>query len=258
MQLAPARRPTPPLGQVKERIRQTLLAQSVRGAGRGEGRGRSSAALRRGRSLEEAGHGAGPDRAEERAARARRGRCRRSTRPALVARAFELKRGEIEPEPFPVPQRLGVHRAAGGPGRRALPELTEVQDRVQGRPGRGEGAARRRARVAAELRARAETRRPGEGGRAPSASCARRRPRWSGRGQPLGDLGASRALEEAAFALPGEGALRAGARRRRATRCCACSRRRPSTRRPSRRRRRRLVGHRCAQQKQQPALPART
>ena len=117
-----------------------------------------------------------------------------------MARAFELKAGDVEKEGFPLPQGAAfIALAEVQPSR--LPELKEVQDQVKADLveekafAQGAGPGRR-------AQAQAEKLGPREGGRRARASCARRPPALVGRGQPLGDLGTSAALEDAAFSAP--------------------------------------------------------
>ena len=186
---------------------------------------------------------AGADRPEERALGARRVACRPLDSPALVARAFELKPGEVEPEPFPVGARLRLHRRwpRSRPPRAA---------RAEGGAGQGEGGPRRRRRrwrrrgPGGRRAARARRAgRPREGGGRRSASCARRRPAPGGPRPAAGRPGQrARPWRRRPSPCPRSALSDARARRPAATRCCASSRRSPSTRRPSRRRRRSIVG----------------
>jgi parvulin-like peptidyl-prolyl isomerase len=81
-----------------------------------------------------------------------------------------------------------------------LPELAEVQDKVKAALVRERALERARA-AAAELRTRAA--REGLDKAASALGAVRKEtPGLVGRGQPLGDLGTSRELEEAAYALP--------------------------------------------------------
>jgi peptidyl-prolyl cis-trans isomerase D len=187
----------PALAQVKERIRQTLAAQKggqlvadkVQAVAEG---------LRRGRSLEEVGRIEGLA-VQKSAAFARGDTPPALDSPSLVARAFELQRGETESDPFPV----GAGQAfIGLPETQAskLPELAEVKDKVK--DALVQERTLERARVlAADLRARAE--KAGLDKAATAVGLVRKEtPALVGRGDPLGDLGASRPLEEAAFTLP--------------------------------------------------------
>ena len=187
----------PALASVKDRIRQTLVGQK---GGRllSEKVEAISAGLARGRSLEEVGRVEGLT-VQKSAPFARGESLPPLDSPLLVARAFELKRGEIEKDPFAVG---GGQAFIGVPDIQAskLPELAEVKDKVKA--ALVQEKARQRARtVAAELRARAE--RDGlEKAAAAFGAVRKETPSLVGRGQPLGDLGTGRELEEAAFALP--------------------------------------------------------
>ena len=84
--------------------------------------------------------------------------------PVLVARAFELKRGETEPEPFAVRRAARPSSAVPEIQARELPELKEVKDQVKAdlvqekalraRPRGGGRAARARASATAWRRRR--------------------------------------------------------------------------------------------------------
>lgn len=187
----------PALAQVKDRIRQTLVAQ--KGAGLLSEKVQAvSAGLARGRSLEEEGRIEGLP-VKKSAPFARGENVPPLDSPMLVARAFELERGEIEKRPFAV----GAGQAfIGQPEIQAskLPELAEAKDKVKAALVQEKAMERARV-VAAELRARAE--REGlESAAAAHGAVRKETPSLVGRGQPLGDLGSSRALEEAAFTLP--------------------------------------------------------
>jgi len=187
----------PALTQVKERIRQTLVGQ--KGARLLSDKVTAVAdGLRRGRSLEGVGRIEGL--AVQKSAPFARGEQPPSLdSPLLVARAFELKRGEVASEPFPV----GAGQAFIGlpevqPAK--LPELSEVKDKVKAALVQERALERARAR-AAELKARAD--KEGLDKAATALGLLRKEtPSLVGRGQPLGDLGSGRDLEEAAFTLP--------------------------------------------------------
>ncbi len=192
----------PPLTQVKDRIRQTLLAQRTQALGE-EKMVAVAAALRKGKGLEEAGREQGL--VMKKSAPFARG----ATLPpplsssALQARAFELKAGQVEPEPFAVPSGyVFVALAEVQPPR--VPELKEVQARVKA------DLAEEMALQAARAKARELSGRAAKEGLEKAASSLgfvrKETPGLVGRGQPLGDLGTGSALEDAAFALP-QGAL---------------------------------------------------
>ncbi len=182
----------PPFAQVKERIRQTLVGQRVRTLVEDEAQA-VSGALSRGRSLEQA--------AKERGFSVQKSPpfARADARPfldapLLVARAFELERGRPAPEPVTVPRGYAFVTVSEVQASR-LPELAEVQDRVKS--DLLEEKARAQARERAILvRTRAEK----EGLDKAAAAMGLSRdqtPSLVGRGQPLGELGASAALEAA-------------------------------------------------------------
>jgi peptidyl-prolyl cis-trans isomerase D len=192
----------PPLAQVKDRIRETLLAQRAQTMGE-EKMVAVAAALRRGKGLEEAAREQGM--AVQKSPPFARG----ETVPpplssaALVARAFEMKPGQVDAEPFAVPTGY-VFVGLGDVQASRLPELKDVQDRVKAELAE-EGALQAARARATELRARAE--KTGLDKAASSLGLVRKEtPGLVGRGQPLGDLGTGAALEEAAFTLP-QGAL---------------------------------------------------
>ena len=185
----------PPFALVKDRIHQTLMSQRVRALLEEQMQGISEA-LKRGKSLEDVAKERGFT-VDKSAPLARGADTPPLASAALVARAFELKRGETEPEPFALPtgyayialQEVQAPRAA---------DFKEVQDRVKAELQQETAEAAARAK-AADLKARAESAGPGEGG-------VRRRPRAQG------DRGARRA--RAGARGPGQqcGARRGGLR----------------------------------------------
>jgi len=193
---------TPALSQVKDRIRQTLLSQRARALVE-EKMTAVSAALRRGRGLEEAAREQGL--AVKKSEPFGRGETPPPplSSPAVAARVFELKTGQVEPEPFTTAGGYAfVALADVRPAR--VPELKDVQAKVKADLLDEKALQAARAR-AAEVRARAEK----EGLDKAAAAMGLVRKETAGlvgRGQPLGDLGTGAALEEAAFALP-QGAL---------------------------------------------------
>jgi len=192
----------PPLVQVKDRIRQTLLSQRSRALVE-EKMIAVATALRRGRSLDEAGREQGlPVKKSAAFARSASAPPLLSS-PILVARVFELKPGQVEPEPFPVSGGYAFIGLADVQAPR-VPELKEVQARVKADLALEKALQAARAK-AADLKARAE--KEGLEKAASALGLVRKEtPGLVGRGQPLGDLGTGAALEEAAFALP-QGAL---------------------------------------------------
>jgi peptidyl-prolyl cis-trans isomerase D len=186
----------PAFAQVRDRIRQVLMGQRVRSLVEEQMQGVSDA-LRRGRSLEEVGKERGF--AVHKSAPLSRGAV---TPPlvsaALVARAFELTRGQTEPEGFPMATGYAfISLQEVQPPRAA--EFKEVEARVKSdlQQDRALEAARAKA---LDLKARAAA-----GGLEKAASAlglVRKESSLVSRGQPMGDLGTSATLDAAAFALP--------------------------------------------------------
>jgi peptidyl-prolyl cis-trans isomerase D len=188
----------PPLAQVKDRIRQTLQTQRTRALAE-EKMTAVADALRRGKGLEEAAREQGV--AVKKSTAFARGETVPGplSSPALAARVFELKPGQVEPEPFPVAGGYAfVALAEVQPPR--VPELKEIQDKVKADLVEQKALQAAQAK-AAEVRARAE-----KDGLEKAASAhglvRKETPALVGRGQPLGDLGTGMALEETAFGLP--------------------------------------------------------
>jgi peptidyl-prolyl cis-trans isomerase D len=185
------------LGQVKERIRATLLGQRAEALA-DEKRDSVAAALRHGRSLEDAAK-------EQGLALAKSGPLVRGevteplSSPALVARAFTLKQGEVEKEPFPLARGSAfIALAEIQPPR--TPELAEVENRVK-----ADLLAEKTFEKARETAAALKTRAEKEGLEKAAAAMGfvrKEMPSLVGRGAPLGDLGSAASLDDAAFALP--------------------------------------------------------
>jgi peptidyl-prolyl cis-trans isomerase D len=197
----------PPLAQVKDRIRESLLAQRTQTLGE-EKMIAVAGALRRGKGLDEVGREQGL--AVQKSAPFARG----ETLPpplssaALAARVFELKEGQVDHEPFALPTGYAFVALAEVQAPR-LPDLKEVQARIKTDLAEEKALQAAQAR-AADLRARAE--KVGLDKAASSLGLVRKETAGLvGRGQPLGDLGTGAALEDAAFALP-QGALSAPVR----------------------------------------------
>ena len=186
-----------PFAQVKDRIRQILVGQRVRALLEEQVQGITEA-LKHGKSLEDVAKERGFT-VDKSAPLARGADTPPLASGALVARAFELKRGETEPEPFALPTGYAYIAVQEVQPPRAA-DFKEVQDRVKAELQRetAEEAARAKA---ADLKARAE----GAGlEKAASAAGLVRKATEAlvARGQALGDLGSSAALDEAAYALP--------------------------------------------------------
>lgn len=186
-----------PLSQVRDRIRGTLLARRTQALAATQVQ-QVSAALASGRSLEEAAKE--PGLAVQKSAPLARGAAEPPLdSPALVARAFELKAGETATEGFTVSGgRAFIALTEVQPSR--VPALAEVQARVKADLAKERTAERARQR-AGDLRARAE--KDGLEKAATALGLVRKEtPTPVGRGMALGDLGASLALEQAAYELP--------------------------------------------------------
>ncbi len=186
-----------PLTQVKEPIRERLAMDKVRALAETQSEAVATA-LRGGRTLEDAAKAHG-------LVLAKTGPLSRSDldtplgSQAAVARLFELSKGESDKEPIPTPQGFVFVSLAEVQAPRA-PELKEVQDKV--RADLLDEASREKARALCnDLRVRTSTQSLEKA--ATSLSLTRKEtPALVGRGQPLGDLGTSAALDDAAFALP--------------------------------------------------------
>jgi peptidyl-prolyl cis-trans isomerase D len=188
---------TPALNQVKETVRQALLQQRVAALASDKAQAIGDILAKRG-SLENAAKGQGLQ--VQKSGAFARGEAPPPLSPPAVARAFELKPAELEKEPFSAGRGgyLFIALAESQPARD--PELKDVQDRV--RADVADAAARDQARtLALELRGQAE--KAGLEKAATAHGLVRKETHGLvGHGQPLGDLGTSAALEDAAFALP--------------------------------------------------------
>lgn len=187
-----------PLSEVKEGIRARLSSERTQALAQSQVQS-MSAAIAGGRSLEAAAKELGI--AVQRSGPLARGAAEPPlASAALSARAFELKVGETAREPFPV-----------GPGDQAfialveiqaprVPALSEVQAQVKA------DIARERAAEAARLRAaelRTAAARDGLEKAAAAAGLVRKEtPEAVGRGQALGELGFTPALEQAVYEAP--------------------------------------------------------
>jgi peptidyl-prolyl cis-trans isomerase D len=187
----------PPLSQVKERVRQMVTGQKVQALA-DQKSGGLAAALARGRKLDEAAKEQGL--VVQKSAPLARGETRPPlTSPTLVARAFEMKVGEVDKEGFPLPQGAAfIALAEVQPSR--LPELKEAADRIKN--DLTDEKAFVTAKAAAEgLKVKAE--KQGLDKAAAGSGLVRKEtPALTGRGAPLGDLGTGAALEETAFRIP--------------------------------------------------------
>lgn len=186
-----------PLEQVKPRIRQTILADRAR-ALVDEKMGGMSDAVRRNKSLEEAARAEGL--AVQKSAPLERGKpVPPLAAPALLARAFELTKGEVAKEPFAVGNGYAfIALDEIQPSR--VPELKDVQARVRADLVQEKALARARD-LAQQVRAKAD--KDGLDKAASALGLVRKEtPALVGRGQPLAELGSTAALEEAAYSLP--------------------------------------------------------
>ncbi len=186
----------PALAEVRERLRAGLLGQRARGQAE-EKAAALATRLARGDDLQKAAAAAAL-KLERSAPFARSEPVAPLSSQRLVARAFELKAGELEKEPFALPQGFAFIALVEIQARRD-PELSEVAERVRADVVEEKARARARA-VAAELRGRA-----GKAGlekAAQAMSLVRKETQGLvSRGQPMGDLGASAGLDDVAFAL---------------------------------------------------------
>ena len=186
------------LSEVKEGIRARLSSERTQALAQSQVQS-MSAALAGGRSLEAAAKELGLT-VQKSAPLARGAADPPLASPQLSARAFELKVGETAREPFFV-----------GPGEQAfialvevqaprVPALSEVQAQVKAEIGRERAAEAARAR-AAELRRVAE--KDGLEKAAAAGGLVRKEtPELLGRGQALGELGLTPALEQAVYDAP--------------------------------------------------------
>jgi peptidyl-prolyl cis-trans isomerase D len=188
----------PPLASLKERIRQTLLSQGVRRLLE-EKLGAVAATLQRGRDLEDAAREQGLS-VQKSAPLIRGEGTAPLLSPRLAARAFELKRGEADPEPFPLPRGGWAFIALAEIQPPRIPDFKEAEDRIKGDL-LEEKCLEKAQALAQELRSRAQA--VGLEKAASALGLLRKEtPSLVGRGQPLGDLPAGRALDDAAYGLP--------------------------------------------------------
>jgi peptidyl-prolyl cis-trans isomerase D len=188
---------TLPLAAVKERIRQTILADRVRVLVEEKMRGLSEA-VGRGKSLEEAAKAEGLS--VQKSAPLERGKPVPPLQSAaLMSRAFEMKKGEVAKEPFALPGGYAFIAVEDVQPSR-LPELKDVETRVRADVVEDKALAKARD-LAAQVRARAE--KDGLDKAATALGLVRKEtPALVGRGQPLAELGSTAALEAAAYSLP--------------------------------------------------------
>ncbi len=186
----------PAFAQVKDPIRQRVMAERVQALVQ-EKADAVATALRAGRSLEEAAREQGFT--VQKSAPLARG----DVQPPLASppphpRAFELKKGEASHDPFPVANGYAFI-AVGDIQPTRMPELKEMQDKVRADAIAEKAFAKARA-IAADLLARAQ--RDGLEKAAAALGLVRKQSdALVPRGQPLGDLGASAAVETAVYSL---------------------------------------------------------
>jgi peptidyl-prolyl cis-trans isomerase D len=186
----------PPYAAVRDQIQQAATAERAQALAR-EKADAVAAALRAGRSLEEAGREQGLT-AQKSGPLARADVRPPLSSPTLMAKAFEMKKGETAPDAFP----LGTGYAFVAvddvqPPR--IPDLKEIAEKVRADVVVEKGYARARG-AADALRVRAE--REGLEKAASASSLVRKQTDGLvARSQPLGDLGTSPSLE-AAWTLP--------------------------------------------------------
>ncbi len=187
----------PPLGQVKERIRQLVTDQKVQDLANQKAEAVAKG-LGRGRPLEDVAREQGLT-AQKSPPTARGETPDPLASPTLIARAFELKPGEVEQEAFLVPRGAAfIGLAEIQPSR--LPELKEVQDRVMG--DLVTEKAREKARLLADQIKAQAAKTSLEKAAAASGLVRKETPSMVARGQSLGDLGAGAAVDEVAFSIP--------------------------------------------------------
>jgi peptidyl-prolyl cis-trans isomerase D len=187
---------TPAFGVLRDRINKTLMGQRVRTLLEEQLQGIQEA-LRHGKSIDDVAKERGFT-VDRSAPLARGAETPPLNSPALVARAFELKRGETEAEPFQLPTGYAFISVQDVQAPRPA-DFKEVQDRVKAdlQQEKAFEAARLKA---ADLKGRASS--AGLEKAAAGLELVRKEtPALVSRGQPLGDLGTSAALDEAAYVL---------------------------------------------------------
>jgi peptidyl-prolyl cis-trans isomerase D len=185
-----------PLGAVKERIRPMVTAEKTQKV-LDEQVGRAQATLRTG-SLEDAAKAIGQSVVTS-PAFSLAAPPEPLSSPALAARAFALKSTDTDRDGFPVSRGHVFFRVAEVKPARAA-ELTEVQDKIKAELLEEKALALALGQAEA-VRARAEAQGL-EKAAAASKLVRKETPALVGRGQALGELGDSAAVEEAAFGLP--------------------------------------------------------
>jgi peptidyl-prolyl cis-trans isomerase D len=186
----------PPFAQVKPTLHQTLLGQRVRALFDEQSQAITDA-LRHGKALEDVAKERGFP-VQKSAPLARGETTPPLGSPALVSRAFQLKRGEAEPEPFPLPTGYAfIALREVQPPRPAEFKEVETKVKLDLQNEKAQEAAKARA---AELKARAE--KDGLEKAATALGLVRKEtPALVPRGQPLAELGTGAALEQTAYSL---------------------------------------------------------
>ena len=187
----------PPFAAVKGQLRETVLADRVQALVHDKAEAVATA-LRAGRGLEDAAREQGFT-VQKSAPLSRADTQPPLGNPTLLARAFELKKGEAAKDPLPVPNGQAFIAVDDiQPSR--MPELKDVLDKVRA-DAIGEKAFARARVTATELRARAER----EGLEKAAAALGATRKQTDAlvpRGQALGELGSSASVENAVYPLP--------------------------------------------------------
>jgi peptidyl-prolyl cis-trans isomerase D len=188
---------TPALGQVKERIRSTILGQKAASLA-DEKSTTISEALRRGKTLDDAAKEQGL--AVAKSSPFARGEAPPPlASPAVTAKAFGLALKQTAPEPFALPRGIAFISLAEIQAPR-LPGLEEVKARIKDELVE-EGALAKARDAAAALRSKAE--KDGLEKAATAGGLVRKETAGLvGRGSAMGDLGSSLALDSAVFLLP--------------------------------------------------------
>jgi peptidyl-prolyl cis-trans isomerase D len=186
----------PPFAEVKPQLQKTVLADRAQTLVHDKAEAMATA-LRAGRGLEDAAREQGLT-VQKSAPLSRNDTQPPLGNPTLLARAFELKKGEASKDPLAVPNGQAFIAVDDiQPAR--TPELKDVVDKVRADV-IGEKAFARAREKATELRARAE--REGLDKAAAALGVTRKQTdALVARGQALGDLGSSAAVENAVYPL---------------------------------------------------------
>jgi peptidyl-prolyl cis-trans isomerase D len=190
----------PPFAAMKEQIRQGVLSERVQELV-GKKADAMATALRAGRSLDDAAREQGFT-VQKSAPLGRADVQPPLANAALLAKAFELKKGESATDPLPVANGQAFIAVDDIQAAR-MPDMKDVQDKVRADV-IGEKAFARARVTAADLRARAE--RDGLDKAAAALGLAKKQTdALTPRGQALGELGTSASVENAVYALPAGG-----------------------------------------------------